>query len=256
MNGTQAIDRALYVLSAFDDHNPTLSLTDLVERLELNKTTVFRILTALENAGYVQKTDAGDYRLGSELIALGGRAARANPLRQAAHDPLRDLTRETGETTTLEIPRTDPDGHAFMLVIDEALGKHLVGITQYIGTRLPIHATSTGKAVLAHLPPDDRAAYLQHPLHAITERTHTDAGAFADELRIAGERGYALVGGELEEGLVAVGAPIFNHAAQPIAAISLVGPSVRLSRSLAVELAPVVIHAAHRISHALGYRVR
>lgn len=253
-NGTQSIDRALSVLSAFDDHHPTLSLIELVERLDLNKTTAFRILTALEHAGYIDKTANGDYRLGSELIALGGRAARANPLRDAAHIHLQDLTRRTGETTTLEVIRRDERDEPFMLVIDEVLGKHLVGITQYIGTRLPIHATSTGKAVLAYLAPDARADYLRFPLPTLTHHTVTSEVDFLAELERACQQGYALVGGELEEGLVAVGAPIFDTNGQPIAAISLVGPSVRLSRGLAVELAADVVHTAQAISHTIGYR--
>jgi IclR family acetate operon transcriptional repressor len=254
MTGTQSINRALHILKAFDDHNPRWELSALVEAVGLNKTTVFRILAALEAEGLIEKTDTGEYRLGSEMIAMGGRAARANPLREAASPHLKALTRATGETTTLEIIRRDTDGAAYMLVIDEVLGKHLVGITQYIGTRLPVHATSTGKVILAYLTDDARADLLPPDLQPLTAHTHQSPDAFIAALQTAYTNGYALVVGELEEGVVAVGAPIFNADGYPIAALSLVGPSVRFTRSRAAELAPQVIATAHRISHDIGYR--
>lgn len=253
-NGTQSIDRALNVLNTFDDDHPTRTLTELVDELGLNKTTIFRILAALENAGYIEKTLNSEYRLGSELIALGGRAARANPLRDAAHPYLKQLTALTGETTTLEVIRDGQNGEQFMLVIDEVLGKHLVGITQYIGTRLPIHATSTGKAILAYMPPDVLQNYLRFPRATLTNATITAESDFIMALQGVQTAGYALVGGELEEGLVAVGAPIFDTSGHPTAAISLVGPSVRLSKQLASTYSTVVIQTAKQISYHIGYR--
>ncbi len=254
MTGTQAINRALQILKVFDDHNPRWELTALVEAVGLNKTTVFRILTALEAEGLIEKTDTGEYRLGSEAIAIGGRAARANPLREAASGHLRALSRSTGETTTLEIVRRDVDGAAYMLVIDEVLGKHLVGITQYIGTRLPIHATSTGKAVLAFLPDNARHDLLPPEFTPLTAHTNHNVDAFNMALDATYACGYALVAGELEEGVIAVGAPVFDANGGPIAAVSLVGPSVRFTRSRATELASQVVEAAHYISHDIGYR--
>ncbi len=254
MTGTQSINRALHILKVFDDHNPRWELPALVEAVGLNKTTVFRILAALEAEGLVEKADTGEYRLGSEMIAMGGRAARANPLREAASGHLRALTRATGETTTLEIARRDTDGAAYMLVIDEVLGKHLVGITQYIGTRLPIHATSTGKVVLAYLPEDSRRDLLPPDLAPLTAHTHHSLDDFIAMLDVTRDHGYALVVGELEEGVVAVGAPVFDANGNPIAAVSLVGPSVRFTRAKAAAVAPQVLETARCISHDIGYR--
>ncbi len=254
MTGTQSINRALQILKAFDDHNPHWELAALVAEVGLNKTTVFRILTALESEGLIEKTEMGEYRLGSEVIAMGGRAARANPLRQAAGPHLRALTRATGETTTLEIARYDANGGAYMLVIDEVLGKHLVGITQYIGTRLPIHATSTGKAILAHLPEAARHDLLPLELAPLTAHTQYSVDDINAALGTAREQRYSLVVGELEEGVVAVGAPIFDVDGHPIAAVSLVGPSVRFTPTLARQAAPHVVETAHRISCDIGYR--
>lgn len=253
-DGTQSIGRALHILKAFDDHHPTWELAQLVEAVGLNKTTVFRILAALEAEGLIEKTNTGEYRLGSEMIAMGGRAARANPLREVASGHLRALARACGETTTLEIARRNGDSGGYMLVIDEVLGKHLVGITQYIGTRLPIHATSTGKALLAFLDDDARHELVTFPLPAFTQQTNITEAAFFAELDAICEDGYALAVGELEEGVVAIGAPVFDHNGNVTAAISMVGPSVRLNREQAHTLAVEVRETALRISHDIGYR--
>jgi DNA-binding IclR family transcriptional regulator len=141
-----------------------------------------------------------------------------------------------------------------MLVIDEVLGRHLVGITQYIGTRLPLHATSTGKAILAYLPDEARQELLPPELAPLTPHTNHTTDAFNAALATAYDCGYALVAGELEEGVIAVGAPIFDANGLPIAAVSLVGPSVRFTRARATELAAQVIEAARCISHDIGYR--
>lgn len=236
-DGTQSIIRALRVLKMFDDANPTWDLQDLTEASQLNKTTLFRILGALEHEGLLERTEDGSYQLGSETIALGGRAKRVNNLRAVSHPILKELTARTGESTTLEVLR-ETDGHWSMLVIDEVLGKHLIGIHQYIGSRLPVATTSTGKAVLAHLDDD----YRQHISLAL------------DEIATIQAQGYALAYGELEVGLVAIGAPIFGADKDVRAAISLTGTSMRIERDDVPELAALVCEHAQRISYQLGYR--
>lgn len=253
-DGTQSILRALSVLKMFDDAHPTWDLQDLTDASQLNKTTLFRILGALEYEGLIEKNDEGRYRLGSEMIALGGRAARANNLRTISHPILKHLTNTTGETTTLEVMRSESDQTWSMLVIDEVIGKHLVGITQYIGSRLPLHATSTGKAVLAFIDDDTRQNLLSAQMAGYTDLTHIEPNALLADLDHISEQGFALAYGELELGLVAIGAPIFNANQQVIAAISLTGPSVRIKRNDVDALAQHVCKHAADISYQLGYR--
>ncbi|MEM6527313.1 MAG: IclR family transcriptional regulator [Chloroflexota bacterium] len=252
-DGTQSISRAIQILKAFDDDNPSRDLGELVDVTGLNKTTVHRILNALEGEGLIERTDGNGYRLGSELIAMGGRAARANNLRDIAHSHIWVLSKDTGETVTLEILRKDSD-IAYTLVIDEVLGKHLVGINQYIGTRLPVHATSTGKSILAFLTEDEVSNLLTDNLQRYTDRTQHTSDDLMQELTYIRQQRSSLVSGELEEGLIAIGAPIFDQNSRPIAAISLVGPSVRLNREKVNELTARVRDTANAISHAMGYR--
>ena len=102
--GTQAVVRALLLLEVFSDKQPEWSLTDLTKSLDLNRTTIYRLLTALESFDMVACDPETDrYRLGSGIIELGGRAIRANPVRMVSKPILEKLAAETGEMATLEI---------------------------------------------------------------------------------------------------------------------------------------------------------
>src|SRR5262245_12218403 len=101
--GTQAVRRAVALLKAFTDEQPEWGLTELARALKLNKTTAYRLLTALEKEGFVARSPADAYRLGPEAIALGGRALRSNDLRSVSHAELEWLAQITKETATLEV---------------------------------------------------------------------------------------------------------------------------------------------------------
>ena len=128
--GTQAIARAFELLKMFDDEHPEWSLADLVATTDFKKTTAFRMLSALEYEGVLQRTPAGDYQLGSELIVLGGRAMRANRLRTVAQPHLQELVRETKESATLDVLLLEKNEPPLLIVIDELLGPHLLGMSQ------------------------------------------------------------------------------------------------------------------------------
>lgn len=252
--GTQAICRAFELLKMFDDTHPQWSLGDLVAATTLKKTTAFRILSALEYEGVLQRTDAGDYRLGSELIALGGRAIRSNPLRTIAQPHLKQLTQQTKESTTLDILWLDADQQPLLIVIDEVLGQHLLGITQYIGARLPAHATAPGKVLLAYQPPSVLNERLPLQLSTETEHTITSRTQLLQELSVVRERGFATTLHELEMGITAVAAPIFNQHGDVEASISIGGPTSRITPGQLSEYGLETIAAAKTISYQLGYR--
>ncbi len=248
--GTQAVARALSLLKAFSDARPEWRLSELARAAHLHKATAHRLLAALERDGMVARDASGEvYRLGPEAIALGARAARANHLRAVSRAELEALAGATGETATLEV-LVDGD----MLILDEVLGRGLIGATPSLGTRWPAHATSTGKALLAALPPAERKGIPRARLTRYTERTITSAAALARELEEVARRGYATAYEELERGYVAVGAAVCDHEGRPLAALSVGGPTVRLPASRLPALGRQVRAAAQRISAALGFR--
>ena len=247
--GAQTVSRAVALLKAFTDAQPERGLTELARAVGLNKTTVYRLLKALESEGMLARSPATDaYRLGPEIIALGARALRSNDLRRASRVELEALAHQTGETASLEVLVEDQ-----VLILDEVQGHYLIGSSPSIGTRWPAHATSTGKVLLAELSQRERKAVLQPPLAKLTENTIATLAALREELARVREQGYATACEELEVGYVAVGAPVRNLDGQVMAAISLGGPSMRLTADRVAELVAPVRQAADRISQKLGF---
>ncbi len=247
--GTQAIRRAIALLKAFTDEKPEWGLTELARAAGLHKTTAYRLLSALESEGLVKRTSGADsYRLGLEIIVLGGRALRANDLRVVSRAELETLAGQTRETATLEILADNE-----ILILDEAIGSYLVGATAALGTRWPAHATSTGKLLLAHLPPAELDRVLSFPLPGFTLHTLTGRQALFDELSRIRAQGYATASEELEVGYMAVSAPVYNHEGQAVAALSVGGPSARLVPDRFPEIVTLLQNAARRTSQRLGF---
>lgn len=249
--GVQAVARALRLLDLFTDQRPTLSAADAAAAARLNRTTAYRLLGALEDVGLLARDGQDDlYRLGPGAIALGARAMRANPLQRAAEAVLPVLAAESGETATLEIPVEDA-----MLIAAESVSAHLLGSAPSLGTRWPMYATSTGKAYLAALPDAVLTDWLAGAgrLKAWTPRTLTRPEALRRNLDLARRSGYAVVRDELERGFAACGAAVRDHRGLPVGALSLGGPSARLTPARLRELGPVVAAAATQVSIALGF---
>lgn len=248
--GTQAVHRAMALLKAFDDERPAWGLSELARATGLNKTTAHRLLAALEREGLLGRAADGErYVLGPEVVVLGGRALRGNNLRAVARPELERLADETRETASLEIL-----SGGRMLVIDEIVGGHLMSGVPDLGSRWPLHASSTGLAVLAFLPDGDAAALLPRALPPVTSATITDHAALLVELAVVRRRGYSIADESLEVGLVAIAAPVYNHDGAVVAAVSIAGPKVRVTPECLPAVAARVVRAAERVSAALGYR--
>jgi IclR family acetate operon transcriptional repressor len=249
-SGTQSVLRAIGLLKMFSDTQPEWSLSGLARAADLNKTTTYRLLTALEREGMLARNRrTGSYRLGPETIALGGRALRSNDLRTAGHAELEWLAGTVGEAATLEVLVGDQ-----VLILEEVPGSYLVAPWQSIGTRYPAHATSTGKLLLAFLPDTERNAVLRHPLQRLTTKTITDAQELERQMAHISVQGYATVVEELETDFVAVAAPVRNHDGQVMAAVSIGGPATRLNAERLPQVINAVVQAGTRISQRLGFK--
>lgn len=250
VTGTQAVQRAVSILKSFREEKASRTLMEIARELGLNKTTAYRLLTALEMDGLVARDPVSDaYTLGPELIVLGGMALRSSNLRISSRAELKKLSAATGETTSLEVLSGTE-----VLIIDEIAGEHLMGGTQSIGTRWPAYATSTGKAILAYLSGEEVDAILKKPLAQLTKKTITDPDVLRKELGVIRQRGFAVADEQMELGYVAVGSPVFNHDGEVTAAISVGGPTIRLTRERIIQTGTLVCATAERISKRLGYR--
>ncbi len=252
--GAQSIGRAFQLLKLFTDSHPRWTLAELVEASGLKQTTVFRILASLEHEGVIYRPASGEYQLGSELIALGGRAMRVNRLREVARPHLKALNAQTGESIGLDILWIDENNIATSMAIDEVLGRHLIGTAEYIGARLPAHTTSTGKMLLAHQPDDVLKQLLSQPLQQRTPHTRTSDAELFEHLQQIKQQGFATTLHELEHGMCAVAAPIFGQHHNIKAAVCVSGPTSRIDADQLAQFTTYTIETAKKISHHLGHR--
>jgi DNA-binding IclR family transcriptional regulator len=248
--GTRAVRRAVSVLKAFTAFRPELGLSELARVTGLNKTTAFRLLSALEEEGLVQRVPQGEaYRLGPEFAALGLRALAAKDLLFAAQAELLGLADSTQETASLHVLVGRE-----VVILDEAFGRQVLAAdhTKEVGTRWPAHATSTGKALLAFGVEEQTRELLRRPLSRFTSKTICDPEAFRRELRRVRARGYATNREELEIGYAAAGVPVIGANGRAVAALTVWGPSPRLTAESMSDFAQRLSAAASRISARLG----
>jgi DNA-binding IclR family transcriptional regulator len=252
--GTRSVERALDVLRAVGESRPEPGLSELADALGLHKTTVFRLLGALERAEFVVRDeDRQRYQLGPALFELATQARRATGLHEAARPELESLAHDVGETATLEVLVGDE-----VLILDEVHGRFLVGGSPEVGMRWPAHATSTGKVLLAAAELDGErkgTSVRRKPagrLARLGPHTITARAALERELEKVRRDGYAVGMEELEPGFVAIGAPVRNAHGRTVAAVSVGGPKARLSGARVRTVAARVRKAADRISRRLG----
>jgi IclR family acetate operon transcriptional repressor len=247
---TRTISRAMAILYAFDETRPELGVTDLSQLTGLDKSTVYRLLSALQQGGLVdQDPETSKYRLGGGLVRLGGLALRDTDLPRIARTHLQYLADRTQETVNLSV-LTENDS---LVNIDVITSPRRVRNVGWIGREMPLHAVSGGKVFMAYLPPERLGQILSKGLPACTEHTITDQARLREELEEIRKNGYGIAEEELEEGLSAVAAPIRNHEERVVAVVSVSGPSSRLPRKRLIELGDMTESAAARISQQIGY---
>jgi len=245
----QSVERAIDILETFSANQPRLGVGELSRRVDLPKSTVFRLLTTLESRGFVaQNSETGLYNLGIKLIPLANSVYVYSDLRQVARPYLRSLADTLEETTSLSVLVDTETIHLYQV---EFTGRLVVRAGR-AGHRIPFHATSGGKVIAAFLPEAEMEALLASPLPNLTSATITDSDTLKSQLLEVRTRGYAISIEELEEGLHAISSPIYNHEGNVIASVSVSGPSYRLTRSRIEESSPLVIQAADQISRELG----
>ena len=239
--GAQAALRAVRLLKLFTNEQPEMSLAEISKASGLNKTTTHRLLRALDSESLIARNSATSaYCLGPGLMALGGAGSREQ--RRRVRPLLRTLARESGETAVLEVPIDD-----CMLILDEVAGSHLVSAsTGNIGTRWPMHATSSGKAWMAF--EESGLDRIGEDLKPMATKTLTRKALLLPQVEDIRRLGYAVTVDELEDGFAAV-ATVFRGALGDIqGTISLGGPTTRMGTERRAELGNALCRAAARLA--------
>ena len=247
----QSVEKAIEILHTFGHAEPELGVMELSRRLGLHKSTVSRLLATLERGELLERNpDTGKYRLGVGLIALAGQVVRHADLRTIARPYLEDLAQHCRETANLVVLHGDMCMNVEQFVPADRQVKDI----GWVGRRTPLHATSTGKILLAYAQDGERRRLVERlELHRYTANTITEPGQLLSELERVEERGVAWGLEELEVGLNSVAAPVRDHAQAVVAAVSLSGPAYRVTEDLLPELTSHVVETASCISRALGW---
>ena len=247
----QVLDRALAVFEALSKDSAGLTLPELSEKIELHRSTVYRLLMVLERHRYVTRQPAsGKYFLGFRFFELASSVIRTSDPARHARPCLEKLVAETGETAHLCIFDQDE-----VLYLEKVEGARAVRAPSIIGRRYPAHCGGAGKVLLAYLESSALDDFMKRQgLPRYTANTITTPAQLRAELQRVRERGYSIDNEEYEQGLRCVGAPVRDYTGQVVAAISIAGPAFRVTTDSVPIIARAVVDAASQLSELLGHQ--
>ena len=241
--GVQSLDRALLLLEHLADAGGSMRLAELEGATGLPLPTIHRLLRSLAQNGYVRQEPSRRYALGSRLIRLGEIAGRT--LGSWALPRLAELVSEIGETANMALLEGDE-----VVYVAQVPSAHSMRMFTEVGRRVQAHCTGVGKALLSQLPDEQVLELLRRTgMPARTPRTLTDPHALIAELHEIREQGWAVDDAEQEVGVRCVAVPVLGAPAR--AAVSVSGPSGRITAGRVVQIAPILQRAAVHLAYDL-----
>ncbi len=245
-----ALERGLAVLELIAHQPEGLTLTEINEALKLSSASGFRIATALEELGYVQReATTKRFRLTHKLLLLGQPRPAGRSLVAAALEPMRRVLHATGETTQLCCLAGDA-----CVIIEQLPSLYPFKYFVDLGSRVPLHCAAPGKAMLAFLPPSDLARLLEDMrLEKHTKNTLTSRKVLLAELDHTRTSGYAVDCGEHFEAIHCVAAPVLDRHAHAVAAITIAGPKERIPKERFADLGKLMIEAANEAAREISH---
>lgn len=247
--GVQSVDRAITVLELLG-HLGSASVVQVAQQLGVHKSTASRLLSALETRGMVvQNHERGKYQLGFGILRLAHAIPARLSLVTEARDEMRRLAEEHRETVNLAVLR---EGVA--VNVAQEIGPTSLGTHDWIGSLTPVHATSSGKVLLAALPSAERAELIKKVgLKSFTGRTITSRRQLERQLLEVAAQGYATALEELEIGINAIAVPVRDHLGTVVAAVSVSGPAFRLTEDTMHAMCDDLKAAGLAISRRIGF---
>ena len=249
MENLSSVSKALRILKSFNVHHPIWRVGELSEELGFSKSTVSRLIQTLVEEDFLMEDDEGPgYRLGSALLYLGGNYINDSELYNEVSPVLNKLVLETGESAHIAVKNKKK-----VLYLNKQIGPYYSDIQTLTGSINPVHATSSGKALLAYSPEDVVEEIIADGLEAYTEHTITNPIQLRSELEKIRKLGYANSLEELAIGNFSISAPVFNYEGEIVCAISIVGPMSRLTKEKLARFNRLIVRSAKEASERLGY---
>jgi DNA-binding IclR family transcriptional regulator len=245
-NPIQVIERMMTLLDVLARHPDPVPLKQLAAETGLHPSTAHRILGAMTSSGFVERSDAGVYRLGIRLLELGSLVKSRISLRETAMAAMLKLHAATGESVNLGIRA----GDEIVYVERTSSGRSSVRVVHIVGARAPLHTTATGKLFLVEDGPQKVKEYARRTsLPGTTPTSITTLSALEKELDKVRRHGVAYDLDEVENGVRCIAAGIRDDSGELVAGLSLSTPSERFDP----DWAPLIRQTADEISNALGY---
>ncbi len=247
----QAVSHALDLLEQFHGDIDELGVTELSKRLKLHKNNVFRLLATLESRGYIEQNKATEnYRLGLKALELGQTFIKQMGLLRQAKPILEQIVEESNETAYVAIYKED-----HIVYLDVVETNLTVRVVSRVGSRLPAYCTASGKVHMAYMTDEELESSLANmKIVPHTPTTITTPEEIAAEMNKVREQGYAFDDEELDLGVRCIAAPIRDYTRRIVGAISISGPTMRVSNARTEsELVPLVLKASAELSTRLGY---
>ncbi|MCC8467064.1 MULTISPECIES: glyoxylate bypass operon transcriptional repressor IclR [Photorhabdus] len=247
----QSLSRGLTLLEYISESPGGIALTDLAQQAGLPNSTTHRLLTTLQQHGFIRQIgDLGLWVIGSHTFIIGSSFLQSRNLLALIHPILRRLMEDSGETVNLAI--LDHSEYE-AVIVDQVQCNALMRMSAPIGGKLPMHASGAGKAFLSTLS-DNQLVQLLHKkgLHSYTQHTKTTPSNLKENLEQARKQGYSFDDEEHALGLRCIAACIYDEHHQAFAAISISGPVSRITDDRITELGALVIRAAKEISKEYG----
>lgn len=240
----RAVSRAFQMIEALAQSNGSMRLTELATQLDLQKSTVHRILSTLIQLGYVAKTsETGQYHATLKLWELGANILANHPIKRVAAGFLHELHRLSGETVSLTIPSDDD-----VLYVDKIISPRPIRFTTRVGSRVPAPLAASGKAILAHVP--NAREVVERVLPRVDPDRAYDVDELMAELDSTRERGYSI--SSARAGVVSFASVVLGRDGQPVAALSVSAPTQRLPDAKRAEIIEGVLSTCARLSETLG----
>jgi DNA-binding IclR family transcriptional regulator len=247
-SAVQSVDRAITALE-FLARRGEAGVSEVASAIGVHKSTASRLLGALQGRGLVEVAgDRGRYRLGYGILRLAGAMGGRLDVTSQGGEICEELAERLGETVNIAVLQGDS-----VVNVYQAHGGGAISVNNWVGRPTPLHATSSGKILLAHLSKAQQDRFVEARLQRFTPDTITDPRMLRRQLAQAGADGFALTAGEYEIGLNAVAAPVFGTSPAAIAAVSVSGPAYRLPVDDLPQTARAVMAAAARISERMGH---
>jgi IclR family acetate operon transcriptional repressor len=245
----QSLNRALGLLQILAEHPDGLSLAEIAPLAQLAPSTAHRLLSSLQALDFVNfEQDNSRWFVGLAAFRAGAGYLRRRDHIATARQIMRQLVEQTGETSNLAVLKNSTLTFVAQIECNEAMRMAVP-----LGARGPLHASAVGKAILAYSNTQERDIALKAlSFEPLTQKTHTTKAALVADLEMVRSRGYAIDDEEQSVGLRCIGAPIFDEFGEPIFAVSISGPAVRVTGARVEELAAFVVQAASVITDQIG----